>query len=461
MKIHSRQLILFILGLLFVMPLGFAYIDPGTGGYLLQAMWQYVVAMFAFASAFVIHFFRFTLKNWFKKPAVKYGSISLSFLLIFIGLVFWILPHMATTAMQDVDDFDPDVVGVIYHNPELAYNGYSLYEGKLIDMDGNLVNEWTRGIYLGYIASDGYYYAQHCFECLTWGKYTWDGEVVWELDIPIHHEIIESPWGTIFTTGKTVHDYNGRNVEFDTILEFDTDGNLLREFSLWDNFQEFKKFHAPLELDKPRNALLADNTRKDVTSIWGGNYDYYHLNSISFVPLTPYYGMHPAFNPGNWIISFRHGSMVFILDNETQQIHWTGIHNQVPGTLDGQHTPFMLENGNIIIMDNGRGRGWSRVIELNPVTMQLEWEYVADPKEDFFTMSQGMAQPLTNGNFLITESEPGRVFEITRDGELVWDFYHPEAQGPHNSAVEELWGKRQQIYRMTRYSADFIEQFLE
>ena len=41
---------------------------------------------------------------------------------------------------------------------------------------------------------------------------------------------------------------------------------------------------------------------------------------------------------------------------------------------------------------------------------------------------------------LVTESNRGRVFEVTRDGAIVWTFLNPEFQ--HES--------RQQIYRMQR-----------
>ncbi len=400
-----------------------------------------------------------------KKVSKRKVKKSVKNVLLYISIIILLLIALFSTHQifkptplaQETAEYDSSLNGVQMYNQEESFNGYNLYEGKLIDMQGNTVNEWENAIYLGYISSDGYYYGQQCFECPKWGKYTWNDTPIWEIEEPIHHEIIESPRGTIFTMGKEVHMYNGRNVEFDTILEYDTNGTLLNTWSTWDNLAYLQTFHRPLELDKPRHLDLADNTYKN-TSIWGGNYDYYHLNSMSFVPETPLQGMHPAFNPGNWIISFRHGSMIFILDKDTQDVHWTGIHSQVPGTLEGQHTPLMSENGNIIIMDNGRWREWSRVIELNPITMQIEWEYKAD---DFYTLSQGMAQPLLNKNILITESEPGRVFEITKSKEIVWEFYHPDVQNETNSAVEDQWGKRQQIYRMTRYSADFIEQFLE
>jgi len=30
------------------------------------------------------------------------------------------------------------------------------------------------------------------------------------------------------------------------------------------------------------------------------------------------------------------------------------------------------------------------------------------------------------GNTLITESDKGHVFEVTREGKIVWEFYSPE-----------------------------------
>ena len=43
-------------------------------------------------------------------------------------------------------------------------------------------------------------------------------------------------------------------------------------------------------------------------------------------------------------------------------------------------------------------------------SLDILWEYRA---EGFYTLSQGYAQRLANGNTLVTESERGRAFEIT------------------------------------------------
>jgi hypothetical protein len=67
--------------------------------------------------------------------------------------------------------------------------------------------------------------------------------------------------------------------------------------------------------------------------------------------------------------------------------------------------------------------------------------YEADERADFFTARGGDAQRLPNGNTLICESEKGRVFEITPEGEIVWEFWHPEITDGQ---------KRKTIYRMER-----------
>jgi hypothetical protein len=95
-----------------------------------------------------------------------------------------------------------------------------------------------------------------------------------------------------------------------------------------------------------------------------------------------------------------------------------------------------------LLFDNGDERGYSRIIELDPRTKEIVWQYKADPPEDFFSDSRGSCQRLPNDNILITESTKGRVFEITRSGEIVWEFYVPE--------IDESTKARKTIYRVVR-----------
>lgn len=166
------------------------------------------------------------------------------------------------------------------------------------------------------------------------------------------------------------------------------------------------------------------------------------------MPETPIGKNDNCFQAGNWFLSFRNVNLIVILDKETKEIIWSWG----PGELERQHSPKMLNNGNILIYDNGFNRGYTRVIELDPVKKEIVWEYKTNPPELFFSQSGGYAQRLPNENTLITDWEGGLVFEITKKGEIVWEWFNPEIN-------EE--GKRHTIYRMVRYPKDKIDKLLE
>ena len=114
----------------------------------------------------------------------------------------------------------------------------------------------------------------------------------------------------------------------------------------------------------------------------------------------------------------------------------------------------MLDNGNILVLDNGEHRkgsgfSYSRVVEVNPNTGNIEWEYVADPPDSWFTGNQAGCQRLSNGNTLITDAIGGRIFEVTRECEKVWEYVSP-FYGPHaNQSPNPL------LYRAYRYETDY------
>jgi hypothetical protein len=457
-----------------------AYIDPGTGGYIISGIGPAIWAILIAAGGIIFGFFRRIIIDKAKQNKVA----TIIILVLLVAVVYLLLdnpePTQVTkggllddsapdtsTEKEDVTGetdleadpeviFDESVSGAHIYDEAKVYDGYNLFEGKLIDMDGNLVKNWS-SIYLGILDEEGNYYAQEYYESQKFGKYTWDGEVIWEKDIPIHHQILLTDEGNVITFTKEVVDYNGRDVEFDVILELDGEtGELLSEFSLWDHKDTLDDFHRQLELDHPEDYEIPDAHRMNA-SIWGGHYDYYHLNYMQLLPENDLGKQYAALQKGNWLLSFRHGSMIFILDKDTKEVVWRSIYDQVEDNLEGQHSPQMLPSSKILIFDNGRYREWSRVIELDPLTLEVTWQFKAPW---FYSLSQSHAQRLPNGNTLITEAEDGHVFEITRNGYIVWEYYHTDKQGPTNYVVEEKWGKRQEIYKMERYGKSFIDQFL-
>jgi len=353
--------------------------------------------------------------------------------------------------------FDPSKSGVSAYTPADTQGGYNLFDGKLIDMNGQLIKSW-RSCYLGMLLPDGRYLAQEHYESSRWGLYSWDDQVIWEKDLPIHHDIIITPQGTILTLTKEVHSYKGRDVDFCVIVEFDMNGYQQQRYSTWEHLSELQSFHRPLELDRSKLFFLPETAKRKKISPWGGHYDYYRLNSIQVLPPTELGIKDSRFRPGNWLISFRHGSMLFILDQDTKKIVWKCIDQDIKSGLEGQHAAQLLPSGHMLIFDNGRYRGFSRVLEIDPISLNILWEYRA---EGFYTLSQGYAQRLLDGNTLVTESEGGRAFEITPQKKIIWQYHYPETQNAANSQHPENFGRRQWIYRMTRYPSTFIEPLLK
>jgi hypothetical protein len=81
--------------------------------------------------------------------------------------------------------------------------------------------------------------------------------------------------------------------------------------------------------------------------------------------------------------------------------------------------PTMLSNGRMLLFDNGTRRLYSRVLELDPVTRKITWEFRI-PDYAFARAMSGQ-ELLPNGNLLICCANPGIVMEVTREGEIVWE----------------------------------------
>ena len=112
--------------------------------------------------------------------------------------------------------------------------------------------------------------------------------------------------------------------------------------------------------------------------------------------------------------------------------------------------PTMLDNGHILIYDNGSTREWSRIVELDPVTEEIVWTYQADPVEDFYSRFYGSAQRLPNGNTYLADSLGGMAFEVTEDGDVVWKWH----------TWETFEGEVMPHYRTFKYDPALVEGLL-
>ncbi len=175
--------------------------------------------------------------------------------------------------------------------------------------------------------------------------------------------------------------------------------------------------------------------------------DLLHTNTIEFMRPPASSSDNPLYAEGNLLVCFRHQNRIAVVNPATKELVWTWGE----GELLGPHDASLLPSGNILIFDNGLGRGWSRVVELDPRKPEIVWQYKAPKPSEFYSMSKGSNQRLDNGNTLIADSDHGRAFEVTAAGEVVWDYYAPQRNEQ---------GQRAAIVRCYRYDRAMIDAIL-
>jgi hypothetical protein len=345
-------------------------------------------------------------------------------------------------------------VGVLVHNEAKAYPGYNFYcnslasEVLLTDMKGTIVHSWKvplEGKFwpLGHaiMLDDGGIVAISTFKELI--RLDWDSNPIWRAKVEAHHDVTLAPDGTLYAIVREQKTHKGLRVRFPAIVHLTNDGKEIDRWSTYYHYDEIKqKFDQRSFID----AILDSMPERGRDRLLALNFDPFHFNTISIIPPTPLGQRDSTFGAGNLLICLRNVNQIAILDKDTKEILWVWGE----GSLQWPHHPTMLENGNILIFDNGVKREYSRIVELNPVTKEIEWEYAADPPEAFYTYERGSAQYLPNGNTLVCDGDNGRAFEVTRDGEIVWEWFNTITTG----------GRRVQAYRVIRHPPEIVRPLL-
>jgi hypothetical protein len=348
--------------------------------------------------------------------------------------------------------------GVVHHDRDRSYAGYNLYSNhalcsaELIDNEGKRVRVWKH---------PGRHWS-HC-ELLPDGdllvtgtdpvgdddprpadthrfimRFSWDGELLWKRVMPAHHDVQVMPDGRLLTLTARKRDIPAINTEIrvrdNGLALLTSDGRLIEEKSLYDIFAA-----------KPGGytfqSLQARPRRGEYAVVL------FHNNSVQWIDRPDLAGRHVIYAPGNVLTCSRNQDAIFVVNWERGEFVWTWGQ----GVLSGPHDAKLLENGNILVFDNGIERRWSRVLELDPLTEEVVWEYRAPNPEAFFTVSRGSSQRLPNGNTLIANSDSGHAFEVTPGGETVWEFWNPNSNDK---------GERGTIVRIERYEIDYIDRIL-
>jgi len=344
--------------------------------------------------------------------------------------------------------------GTTLYKPQQCCNGTTIVWGgrrvKLIDMNGRSVNEWHVGteqipdrVARAKLLDDGNVLVQRGGMMSETGvveEYDWDGALAWQYapegTIPHkhllgpHHDVFRKPDGnTLLICRDPVPEewmkhvreprFQGVTIYGDAIVEVDRDGTVVWE---WHGYEHLDLNHYRILASPGWHAGPFNSTVCD----------WMHVNTVQALPENQWFDAgDERFRPGNVMISPRNLDTVYLIDRATKQVVWS-YEGDYFGGLSGQHEPHMIPKGlpgagNVLVFDNGASpwkdlghAGRSYVLEVNPVTKELAWVY--ENGEQFHATYTSSCQRLPNGNTLICESAGRRVFEVTPEGETVWEY---------------------------------------
>ena len=356
--------------------------------------------------------------------------------------------------------------GLIHNSAQNSYRGYTLFSNlgghhtSLVDMEGRVCHTWQsdQGINYSYLLPNGHlllrtgppgqevsFLDRPERDLLPRGGRTasgaileldWDSNVVWEYRDPLLHHDFERlsngntlvlVWQSLpeelaskvsggFSAGTTKGQMLG-----DVVREVTPDGSMVNEWRSWEYLSLEEDTICPLE----------------------GRLEWTHQNCLNVT------------KDEHLLVSFRQTSTVGIVDRSSGEFSW----KWGPREISHQHNPTYLDNGNVLLFDNGphrQGMSHSRVIEVDPSDNQVIWEYRGDPPISFFSYHISGAERLPNGNTLICEGAPGRIFEVTPRHDIVWEYINPfvASSGEHGGGSVSNNGNA--VFRAHRYGPDHL-----
>jgi hypothetical protein len=254
-----------------------------------------------------------------------------------------------------------------------------------------------------------------------------DSNLLWTAANQAHHDLAFGPGGEIYLLTRKAHVVPRLGVSTPVLEDFvvvlDAEGRELRRVSL---------------LECLESSEFANLLTKEVIN-WE---DLFHTNSIELLDGS-FIQYDSSLTAGRVLISIFRLNLAAVVDLDEEAIvrGWAG-------DFRGQHDPKLVEGGGLLIFDNfGLGER-SRVLELAAGDGSERWSFAGSDEIPFYSESCGTAQRLPNGNTLVTESDGGRAFELTPDGELVWEFYNPHRAGEQQEFIATL-------FEMLRLPEDF------
>lgn len=337
----------------------------------------------------------------------------------------------------------------------------------------------------------------------------WDGTVIWEYhyygdDHLQHHDIESLPNGNVlvlawehktsaeaFAAGRNPSLLNSDTLSPEHIIEVarnDSVGHeIVWEWHVWDHLiQDF-------DSTKDNYGNVADHPELiDLNYVKRSVADWLHVNSIAYNS-----------DLDQIVISCRRFDEIWIIDHSTTTAEAAGhsggnsgmggdilyrwgnpqcyrVGDDSDKKYFGQHDADWVPDGypgegNIMVFSNGQNRPGTIYSSIEEITPPVDsnghytipsagtpydpsnpiWTYAADPLTDFYSPNISGCQRLPNGNTLICSGKNGRLFEVTPDNEIVWEYLNPVTGAEPMSQGDALIGGSNSVFKCRRYPADY------
>jgi len=453
----------------------------------------------------------------------KIEELEMRYLAGLLAIVFLMLIPCSTTA-------DPSVypLGTTIYMPEKCWNGFTILsteEGRLIDMNGNLVHLWKGKLHHpnkvyqgGYLLASTSAWKHGRQDAIQIQLRDFNDNVVWKFDRWLqgkanegeglmwlarqHHDmqIKGNPVGYYIPDQKTLDVTKGtllalahynvqkdeinKNVRLldDVVYEVDiASGKIIWTWKPADHLDEMGFDEAALNAMQNYEAKLGGE---------GDGFDWFHQNCVSYLGPNQWFDKgDKRFHPDNIILDSRSSGLLAIVDHDSGKIVWRagpyyreGDDKKLNWIIGPHHTHMIPKGlpgeGNILLFDNGGMSGYgpptdispngisvmrrdhTRIIEFNPLTKDIVWQYAPNAGGsayqksgfDLYSSFISSAQRLPNGNTLITEGSDGRIIEVTKDREVVWEYISPYTWDSSIPSIRNL------VYRAYRIPYDWVPQ---
>jgi len=243
-----------------------------------------------------------------------------------------------------------------------------------------------------------------------------ESRLIWSYAGKCHHDLDLDEAGNIYVltreAGILPRLHPDEPVLLDFVTRLDPDGHFLGKIPLLEAFE-----NSPYADWLPAPPVAGD---------------IFHTNSLELLD-GRLADRSPAFRAGNILISVRELDMIAVLDPRAETIVWAARDD-----WSRQHEPTVLANGHLLLFDNQGCEGRSRVVEFDPVSMDIVWQYANSPETPLYSKTCGAARRLANGHTLIVESDNGRVLEVTDGRRIVWEYYNPYRAGEQRELIAAI-----------------------